>query len=193
MIVESQGDFAAGQIFDGGAGSDSFIVRDGATLPSDVTCLGIENFFLIGSNRRDILTGTEFPDRIYGLGERDFLFGLAKDDSLYGGGPGDFSLFGSNGDDTTLYGGGGGDNLQGDDGAYLLYGGGGQDLLIGGSGVDTLFGDAGNDSSVAAGQSEIGVGETLDGGSDVDSSYLAAGVTIPAAAFITNVEVIVYG
>ncbi len=71
--------------------------------------------------------GTNFGDKLWGLGGDDKLFGEGGDDKLYGG----------KGDD-KLYGGVGDDKLFGGPGNDKLYGGRGDDQLSGGSGKDTF-------------------------------------------------------
>ncbi len=83
---------------------------------------------------KDVLKGTEGPDRIYGLLEDDVL----------NGGPGRDELFGGYGRD-IIYGDQGDDELYGENEADTLYGGEGNDRLTGGEGKDLLIGGPGSD------------------------------------------------
>jgi len=73
------------------------------------------------------LTGTPFPDSLYGTIDGDSITGLGSDDALYGY-DGNDSMDGGAGDD-------------------FLYGGSGNDRLIGGAGEDFFFGQSGVDTA----------------------------------------------
>ncbi|MBK9940225.1 MAG: Ig-like domain repeat protein [Kouleothrix sp.] len=107
---------------------------------------------LEGSNRADVIVGTEGNDTIEansgndvicGLGGNDILRGNNGDDYIDGGGGND-KADGGNGND-TLIGGEGDDRLTGNDGNDTLNGGIGKDRLEGGYGNDTLTGGANAD------------------------------------------------
>lgn len=89
----------------------------------------------IGTQRSDVIEGTDGDDTIFGdLGA----------DTIYGRGGAD-NLLGEWGAD-TLYGGAGGDTLHGDLGNDVLYGGNGSDALYGEEGDDVLTGGSGSDT-----------------------------------------------
>jgi Ca2+-binding RTX toxin-like protein len=92
---------------------------------------------LRGTNRNDVLTAT-LPDEywIVGLDGRDQLTGGSFSDYLNGGTGAD-----------RLYGGGGNDRLLGGSGNDYLSGGSGNDILEGGSGADELVGGEGIDTA----------------------------------------------
>jgi Domain of unknown function DUF11/RTX calcium-binding nonapeptide repeat (4 copies) len=97
-----------------------------------VRCNG-EVATIVGSNRPDVLRGTDGDDVIAALGGRDVVFGLGGDDVLCGGK--------------------GRDVLLGNGGTDLLLGNGGRDVAIGGRGDDNCRAevarceDEGDDSS----------------------------------------------
>lgn len=107
---------------------------------------------ILGSNRRDRLTGTPRNDELYGFGGNDRIRGLAGNDAIDGGNGNDV-LFGQadndrllagNGDD-IVNGGHGNDWIEGGAGNDQLAGVQGQDVLTGGLGRDTLIGGGGAD------------------------------------------------
>ncbi|MEK6250339.1 MAG: calcium-binding protein [Actinomycetota bacterium] len=114
-----------------------------------VRCRGrIVNY--VGTNGRDVLTGTAAPDAFLLLGGTDTAFGLGGSDVFCGaggkdkevGGPGRDLLHGDTGKD-KLIGDGGDDLLAGGDGADKLLGGGGKDDLRGNGSEDRCNGGAG--------------------------------------------------
>ncbi|ANT63815.1 hypothetical protein AYJ57_25410 (plasmid) [Salipiger sp. CCB-MM3] len=106
--------------------------------------IGFED--LIGSNRKDKLTGESGSNRIDGNGGADKISGLGGKDILNGG-AGNDTVLGGNGND-RVNGGVGNDRLLGGDGHDSLVGGGGKDTLIGGADDDTLRGNGGADTFV---------------------------------------------
>ncbi len=79
-----------------------------------------------GSEKPQLIIGSNGPDRIYGLGG-DSISGEFGNDKLYGG----------DGHDQNIYGGGGHDLLRGGNGNDWLVGDRGKDTLVGGPGYDT--------------------------------------------------------
>jgi len=107
-----------------------------------VHCRGrIVNY--VGTNGRDVLTGTAAPDVFLLLGGNDTAFGLGGSDVFCGAGGKDKEVGGPGRD--RLYGDTGKDKLIGDGGNDLLAGGGGADKLLGGVGNDDLRGNGGED------------------------------------------------
>jgi VCBS repeat-containing protein len=102
-----------------------------------------KRFVVSGTNKDNILTGTDRLDIIFGRKGDDVLDGRGGKDFLFGGKGGD-TLFGGDGND-FLFGGKGKDLLDGGDGNDFLFGGKGNDRLFGGNGNDFLFGGKGND------------------------------------------------
>jgi RTX calcium-binding nonapeptide repeat (4 copies) len=156
-----------------------------------------KTFNVIGNNLNNIITGSDEPnelhglggnDTLYGLGERDILYGEEGNDTLYGGERYDQlyssgnTLYGGEGND-TLYGGNGdeegegedefaSDTLSGEDGSDILYGGIGGDTLDGGEGNDTLYGGNGKDTIDGGNGSDrlIGFGSlSVNVGSEIDT------------------------
>jgi glucoamylase len=87
-----------------------------------------------GTDRDEVLTGTNAGDRINGLGGTDIIHGLPGDDCLSGGS-----------DLDKLIADAGRDQLAGGNGDDIMAGGDDNDLSSGGAGADRLNGDAGND------------------------------------------------
>ena len=104
-------------------------MRYALTLAAALACLGSPAAAeeVTGTEKGELLRGTEGVDRISGLDGYDELFGFAGDD-LLDGGPGDDELFGAEGDD-TLSGGPGDDFLDGREGDDTLTGGPGRDVF----------------------------------------------------------------
>jgi RTX calcium-binding nonapeptide repeat (4 copies)/LVIVD repeat len=105
-----------------------------------------------GTNRRDVIVGSRFGDRVRGrrAGDslrgragRDCLFGNAGRDRVSGQGHGD-RVFGNRGRDRVA-GNAGRDRLFGNQGNDRLLGGGGRDRLRGGSGRNRYSAGAGAD------------------------------------------------
>ncbi len=88
-----------------------------------------------------------------------------------------------------LIGGDGDDSLFGDSSDNTLVGGRGADSLAGRSGSDALFGGSGDDLLSISAQSEIGAGETYDGGSGSDTLILHQATSLPADAALVDIEV----
>jgi serralysin len=157
---------------DGGAGVDTLNTTsfDGAYLVNLAT--GTSNYagetFL---NIEKLYTG-DGNDTLIGSVAANLLNGGVGDDSAVGGdgndtlegGAGNDTLVGEYGDD-VLNGGAGDDSLLGGAGDDSLVGGDGNDTLNGGGGADTALGGAGDDYIHAV----LGVPETIDGGSGVDT------------------------
>jgi Ca2+-binding RTX toxin-like protein len=164
-----------GDIFDGGAGTDTFTMA-GQTSDYDIdlgagrvrlkgdpgggTLSNFEN--IIGGKGDDILTGNSGKNEISGGGGADDLYGKAGADTLSGGGGNDNILGGGGRDNInggkgadSLSGEGGNDKIVGGGGGDSLQGGGGRDKLIGGAGVDTLVGGAGGDTLKGGGGDDL--------------------------------------
>ena len=99
--------------------------------------------WLVGTPRKDNLSGHAGNDHLEGLAGNDKLAGGEGADQLFGGAGAD-RLYGERGAD-TLDGGTGNDQLDGGAGDDWLLGGEGRDRLTGGAGNDHLSGGAGND------------------------------------------------
>jgi Ca2+-binding RTX toxin-like protein len=105
-----------------------------------------------GNGGRDVITGTDATEWIFGDWGSDTILGQGGDDYLGGnrgkdeihGGDGRDHLWGDT-DDDVLYGEAGDDELRGFSGEDTLYGGDGDDALYGGKHTDQLDGGPGND------------------------------------------------
>ena len=104
------------------------------------------NQFLVGTFRKDNISGGSGDDKIFGLSGRDKLFGEGGND-LVNGGLGADHVEGGDGDD-RLFGSLGRDKLFGDAGEDDLFGGWGRDYLVGGADDDGLWGGWGRDKFV---------------------------------------------
>jgi RTX calcium-binding nonapeptide repeat (4 copies) len=102
---------------------------------------------IMGTSRRDNVTGTNTSDRIYVLRGGDFVSGGRGNDCIEGG-RGRNRLDGSTGSDYLL-GHKKKDAMVGGPGADRLFGRGGNDRLIGDLGNDRLIGKSGSDKIVA--------------------------------------------
>jgi len=143
----------------GAAGSDDI---EGSAF-TDISTLGVCG----GSGYIDCLTGGNGSDVISGLAGQDFILGGNHDDTIYCGADDDY-CDGSQGDDRVA-GDGGDDAVVGGDGADVLRGNAGEDTIIGGDGDDVLC-------------SGLGTGDSLDGGSGVDTLWASSGATSPTGA-----------
>ncbi|GHG11449.1 PA14 domain-containing protein [Paracoccus aerius] len=110
-----------------------------------------------GTNRDDVLTGTEKGDQIDGGNGDDIITGKAGADTLLGGN-GDDEIDGGAGDD-LINGGNGNDYLVGGSGNDTLNGGNGDDVLVAGPGRDLLIGGNGKDLYVFT-KDSLGTGLT---------------------------------
>ncbi|MDP5220416.1 choice-of-anchor I family protein [Ruegeria sp. 2205SS24-7] len=99
----------------------------------------VEGQFLIGTRRRDELTGDDGDDIILGFKGRDTLLGKGGDDIIFGG-RGRDEIDGGDGDDI----------LSGGRGRDIIAGGAGNDVIDGGRGRDTLLGGEGDDTFINA-------------------------------------------
>jgi len=95
-------------------------------------------------NASSLIGGTDFAERINGLGGNETIWADGGNDSVEGGAGNDF-LHGGDGNDliTDL---GGDDLIWGDGGNDVLKAGDGIDQVIGGVGNDTLYGGLGGDN-----------------------------------------------
>jgi len=95
-------------------------------------------------NASSLIGGTDFAEKINGLGGNETIWADGGNDSVDGGAGNDF-LHGGDGNDliTDL---GGDDLIWGDAGNDILNGGEGIDQVIGGVGNDTLYGGLGGDN-----------------------------------------------
>lgn len=89
-----------------------------------------------GCRVRDVINGTEGPDRLVGTKKPEAIYGLGKNDKLKGKG-GEDCLFGNEGND-RIAGGPGNDQIDGGDGSDVLIGGPGKDIIKGGAGNDLI-------------------------------------------------------
>ncbi|MEG3890027.1 hypothetical protein QT973_06220 [Microcoleus sp. Z1_A1] len=148
----------------------------------------INDRFIYGTNRNDVLTGTGIFGKYYnnngnhtyyfGDGDdivsagtgNDIIFGGNGVDAL-GGGDGNNLIFGEAGGDfitagtgnDTINGGAGNDNINGGNGRNTIRGDEGNDYLTGGNGINILFGGLGNDTLAG------GTGQNILRGSENNS------------------------
>jgi Ca2+-binding RTX toxin-like protein len=126
--------------------------------------------YYTGTSGADIWTGGDSSDRMFGGAGNDTLTGNDGADYIQGGDGNDL-LYAGLGND-TVYGDAGTDTIKGDDGNDKLYGGDDIDNIDGGAGNDVIEGGAGYNGTI---------GDTLTGGSGVDTvSYYHSllGVTV---------------
>lgn len=82
--------------------------------------------------------------------------------------------------DDTITGGAGNDTIDGGSGRDSLIGGAGNDLITGGAGADWIDGGSGNDTIHA------GPGDTVTGGTGIDSFYTSLGGTIDITGWVAG-------
>lgn len=130
----------------------------------------IEN--IIGTVRRDVMTGDAIANTFWGRDGKDNLSGGGGKDTLWGG-LGDDTLQGDGGND-ILNGEQGSDSLAGGDGNDTLLGGDERDTLKGGDGDDSIDGGEGNDviddraSTAISHDAKPWGGNTINGGNGND-------------------------
>ncbi|MBX9593837.1 MAG: hypothetical protein K2X46_05710, partial [Roseomonas sp.] len=138
------------------AGNDR-VTLPGAAAGSDLGFLR-DRVFNAGEGN-DVITGSDFADRVDGDAGNDSIVGRNGDDDLAG----------YTGND-TLDGGAGNDTLNGGDGNDSIVGAIGRDSLIGGDGNDTILAGADNDVVSAGWGNDSIVGDAGD-----DSVYATVG------------------
>jgi len=95
---------------------------------------------IYGTERSEILRGTNGNDLIFALGGSDYVDGKGGDDCIIGGNGSDY-INGGDGED-SIFGGPGSDLIIGGNQNDYLDGQQGSDLVLGGSGTDTCIGEA---------------------------------------------------
>lgn len=113
-------------------------------------------------NGDDCLVGGSGNDILHGSNGQDVIFGDEGDDRIDGDN-GDDLLFGGNGND-TIYASNGNDRVEGGDGKDVIDGGNGNDFVDGGSGDDKLKGRNGNDTLIGGDGNDW-----IDGGLGIDT------------------------
>jgi Ca2+-binding RTX toxin-like protein len=154
----------------GAEAAESFQLRLSPPFPSQVSSstpvsvgrATILDYVIRGTAGDNVRNGTDFADRIEGLGGNDTLNGRVGNDGVYGGSGRDI-LSGAAGRD-VLDGGSGNDRMDGGTDNDRLFGGSGADRLLGGSGNDRLSGGADRDVLLGGAGSD-----TLVGGGDRDT------------------------
>jgi Ca2+-binding RTX toxin-like protein len=132
----------------GPAGSFTFRANDGAADSNTATASLVAvakrgrcvNPF-DGTNRRDVIVGSRFGDRVRGRRGNDSLGGRAGRDCLFGNAGRD--RMSGNGHADRMVGAGGRDRVSGNAGRDRLFGNQGDDRLYGGGGRDRMRGGAG--------------------------------------------------
>ena len=123
-------------------------------------------------NSSSLIVGTDFAEKINGMGGNETIWGDGGIDTIDGGAGNDY-LHGGDGNDVItdlggddfLWGDAGNDTLNGGDGIDLVFGGEGVDILYGGQGADEIIGGDGNDVLYGgAGKVVNGVMDAADGG-----------------------------
>jgi Ca2+-binding RTX toxin-like protein len=137
---------------------------------------------VVGTEGRDILTGSNRGEQIFGLGGNDVIQGLGGNDEIFGDNGND-NIIGGNGRDTVeggagndlIFGDAGNDTLAGNEGRDDISGGDGNDTIDGGNNSDRLNGEAGNDNISGGDSDDIIDGgdgnDTIDGGNGNDRIF----------------------
>ena len=159
---------------EGGTGVDFLHGGDGIDTITDSG----GNDFIWGDAGDDNINAGDGADQVFGGDGNDILRGGLGAD-VVDGGSGDDIVYGDNnaadpiGDADVLTGGDGNDQLYGGGGNDALDGGAGDDIMYGGTGFDGYIGDTGNDAIIMD-VSQIGFGNTIDGGLGHDYVSYAA-------------------
>jgi Ca2+-binding RTX toxin-like protein len=120
-------------------------------------------YVVLGTSKRDHITGTNHNDRILGLGGADQIDAGRGNDCIDGGTGSDL-LTGGEGND-RVYGEAGNDHVNGSSGSDRMWGGNGNDAINTGNGRDRVWAGAGNDIVNAA---TAGPASVIQGGSGRD-------------------------
>ncbi len=145
----------------GGSGADSLYGGTGSDRLEDT--LGANR--LEGGAGADTLISGGGNDALFGGDDADLITDTGGANAVEAGAGNDTVQTGAGAD--TVYGGDGSDVMTDAAGVNLLYGGAGDDIVTGGSGGDGIWGGSGNDVIRA------GIGDTVDGGADLDRLDLA--------------------
>ncbi len=155
----------------------TYTVTDGEFEVSQTAHFTAVRPWVQGTDRHDLLIGTQWSDDIDGGAGDDNFYGRHGNDVISGGAGADHILGGTGHD--TIFGGHGNDILFGQDGNDHLFGGAGDDLLFGGAGDDLLFGDDGGDTLSGDDGDDLLDGgdgdDRLDGGDGDDLLFGGAG------------------
>lgn len=139
-------------------------------LPAECEGRHYENV-IFGTEKNDILRGTNKNDIILGFEGNDKIDGSNGDDCIVGG-PGNDVLDGSNGNDVIL-GNEGNDRIDGSNGNDRIYGGSGNDTIFGSNGDDKIYGEDGNDKLYGDNGDDVLIGgpgtDLDDGGLGIDT------------------------
>jgi Ca2+-binding RTX toxin-like protein len=122
-----------------------------------------------GTNRGEVLVGTNHRDRISGLGGNDTIYAQRNSDRVLAG----------KGND-TVYAGTGNDSVRGGPGRDALYGGLGNDRLFGDRAADFLYGGPGDDDLWAQTRRDVRgksgeAGDSVKGGPGNDRFHVRDG------------------
>jgi Ca2+-binding RTX toxin-like protein len=212
MRVTVQADLVAGEVYSGGSGFDIFDVETAAAINIAAVTIGADverlesngalslkaaqlgSFVNVATGAITLttggvadLTGATVTTGVFNLNAAGNTLNLGGvDDTTYtvNGGAGIDVITG--GDHAS------GDALLGGQGNDTINGGGGNDTITGGGGGDILNGGSGDDRFVVTVQSDIGAGETFNGGLGIDKLDLEAAVPINlnAATIGSDVEIL---
>jgi Ca2+-binding RTX toxin-like protein len=186
LYAHNNGDLVAGEIYDGGAGTDRISI-DGGSVASlvGITVVGIEElwsnasstrltaslldvFTYVNTNGVEVMTGGAID-----LTNLTFLYSGATFRLAAAGNTIDFSGLGTG---TKVFGStvSGADVILGSNGACSLDGGVGADSIVGGSAADTLVGGAGADTLTGGGGADRFVWADATHGGDTLTDFSAA-------------------
>jgi Ca2+-binding RTX toxin-like protein len=192
LVVFGLSDVGVGESYDGGAGFDTADFRTSGVADISGVALAAVERLIVRASAPTTIAAAQLADvtEITSLGTTFSLIGAAASTFDISGitfGPAYLGFTGSAGDDVilgravadTLGGGGGDDTVQGGDG---------NDSLAGGAGLDSLMGEGGDDL-VVFGLSDVGVGESYDGGAGFDTAdFRTSGVADISGLTLAAVE-----
>ena len=166
-----------GETVDGTSGTDTLLVASSTDL-TGLVMLNIDGVS-IASGQTATFTGAQVSDLFWSVTGVD---GGAAETMVVNAASGatvNLSTFTAvNNAGISLVGAAGAENLTGSLGA---------DTLTGGLGLDVMAGGAGNDTFVFNGTTDVGMGESVDGGADTDTIRLTATTDLSTVS-LTSIE-----
>ncbi|MDB5707151.1 MAG: hypothetical protein JWN66_4267, partial [Sphingomonas bacterium] len=189
LVIDSASDLIAGEVYDGGAGSDTLSLTGGGTFDlSTVSLVSVERLDNIYGTA--VLTTAQLASFTYLSGTISFATTGAV---TLGGSYNNVTFLLNAGGNTidastassgirvigsvvgeSITGSGYADQLEGGGGIDTINGGGGDDTLRGGAGADIVNGGSGNDVILFDSASDLAAGEQIDGGADFDLIRLSS-------------------
>lgn len=189
FVVEYWEDLPAGEIYDGGTGTDTILVSVSNYQGFDFAPLTLSSIealrFNTSAGTRSFFSGDQIGT---GLSSTLAVYGDSQENHLHlrTGISGVIDISGwtftnwQSGVDTI--------SLDGSTGADTIIGSSQDDLISGGAGLDGMYGGGGNDRFLIGAFDQVEAGETFDGGMGTDTLYISGGVGNFTAASLISIE-----